>query len=81
MRVKSENRATFSCWPLVYEYFIHVQYDAPAQLSTCQAQFYVCFLFSPSNSDEDSPVEAKPLLADVRDQLLQGLADDAENIR
>lgn len=39
-------------------------------------------LFSPSNSDEDSPSDdAKTLLADVRDQLLQGLADDAEDIR
>ena len=35
-----------------------------------------------SSTDEDSPSdEAKALLADVRDQLLQGLADDAESIR
>ena len=40
------------------------------------------FFNSPSNSDEDSPSDdTKALLADVRDQLLQGLADDAENIR
>ena len=40
------------------------------------------FSSSPSDSDEDSPSDdAKALLADVRDQLLQGLADDAESIR
>ena len=41
--------------------------------------FVICF----SSTDEDSPSEddVKVLLADVRDQLLQGLADDAESIR
>ena len=47
---------------------------------TCDVLFF--FNSSPSNPDEDSPSDdAKALLADVRDQLLQGLADDAENIR
>lgn len=51
--------------------------------STCTCGVVLCLVSSsPSNSDEDSPSdEAKALLADVRDQLLQGLADDAENIR
>ena len=47
-------------------------------------QYFVAYLFSssPSDSNEDSPSDdAKALLADVRDQLLQGLADDAESIR
>lgn len=40
------------------------------------------FVIFCSPTDEDSPTdEAKALLADVRDQLLQGLADDAEAIR
>ena len=58
------------------------------QYHPCIGQMYLwcialcLFSSSPSNSDEDSPSdEAKALLADVRDQLLQGLADDAENIR
>ena len=42
---------------------------------------HLIFLYF-SSSDEDSPSgDIKGLLADVRDQLLQGLADDAESIR
>lgn len=46
-------------------------------ICTCEVVAIIC-----SSTDRDSPSdEAKGLLADVRDQLLQGMADDAESIR
>ena len=47
-------------------------------------EVYVLHLFSqPSPAEGGSPTEeaTKKLVSDVRDQLLQGLADNAETIR
>ena len=56
-------------------HFINYAADLIITCSSC------CLLSSPSEGDSPSEESMKQLLAAVRDQLLQGLTDDAESIR